>query len=324
MNQPRTVDDIVRNVRETVTEEKLAQLDAVARKLVDAENDMTNFLRAIRSREGTMFYMNTSGVKANSATLSLDVRVHGRNCGQVIWKGDEDRTFKPKNLRGLFSGCGGEELGYGLPWADSRVAAYLKKAVEKAERDGCPVNEASVQAGMIRSLCHDREQWSDQVLVTYPATSRQTTRGVPYQFPVPVSARGGITAPTGRGAGYTDLMTRKGRGQGSRLRVMELKAPGARDEGTALDQAVAYCAALECLLERGEWFGQLLGYADPHPPLEATAVVVNSDATRQTLRTRLDRLAESRASFPRLKLSVLLYQWDTRDCEFREVDELVG
>ena len=81
MNQPRTVDDIVRNVRETVTEEKLAQLDAVARKMVDAEGDVTGFLRTIRGRKGMMFYMNTSRVKAGSSSLSLDVRVHGVNCG---------------------------------------------------------------------------------------------------------------------------------------------------------------------------------------------------------------------------------------------------
>ena len=103
---------------------------------------------------------------------------------------------------------------------------------------------------------------------------------------------------------------------------MELKAPGARDEGTALDQAVAYCAALECLLERRECFGKLLGYANPRPPLEATAVVHHSDAARRTLKTRLDQLAESRASFPRLKLSVLLYQWAPQEGGFRVVEEL--
>ena len=108
------------------------------------------------------------------------------------------------------------------------------------------------------------------------------------------------------------------------MRVMELKAPKATDESTALDQAVAYCAALECLLERGEWFGQLLGYANPHPPLEATAVVSSSDAARKTLQTLLGQLAESQASVPRLRLSVLLYGWDPQEGVFRVMEELVG
>ena len=131
-------------------------------------------------------------------------------------------------------------------------------------------------------------------------------------------------SPTGRSAGHTDLLTRKGRGRSSRLRVLELKAPGAQDEGSALDQAVAYCAALECLLERGEGFGELLGFANPHPPLEATAVVEHSDEASRTLRKGLDRLAESRASFPRLRLSALLYEWKPQDRGFRVLEELEG
>jgi len=104
--------------------------------------------------------------------------------------------------------------------------------------------------------------------------------------------------------------------------VLELKAPGASDVGTALDQAVAYCAALQCLLERGEWFGKLLGYSNPQPPLEATAVVEDSDAARQTLRSCLDRLAASKTSFPRLELSALLYEWKPQESGFRVVEEL--
>jgi len=324
MSNPTTVDGIVQKVRETVTQEKLEQLDAVARKMVAAEGDVTAFLRAIRSRKAMLFYISTSKVRAGASTLSLDVRVHGVTCGRVVWKATGERTFKPVNHTGPFSECGGEALAGGLPWADSRVAGYVARAAEEAGRHGYPSNEAGVQAGMVRSFWDDRGHWPNQALVTYPATSRQSTRGVPCQFPVPVSARGGVTAPTRRSAGYTDLLTRKGRGRNSRLRVLELKAPGARDEGTALDQAVAYCAALECLLERGEWFGKLLGYANPRPPLEATAVVEQSDAARESLRACLDRLAESRAGFPRLKLSALLYEWEPQEGGFRVVEELVG
>ena len=107
MNQPRTVDDIVRKVRETVTEEKLVRLNAVARKLVDAEVHVTGFLRTIRGRKGMMFYMNTSSVKAGSSTLSLDVRVHGVNCGRVVLGGDNKRMFRPTNLSMPFADCGG-------------------------------------------------------------------------------------------------------------------------------------------------------------------------------------------------------------------------
>lgn len=69
MNQPTTVDDIVQKVRETATEQKLEQLDAVARKMVAAEADVAAFLRAIHSRRGMLFYMNSSAVGAPGSTL---------------------------------------------------------------------------------------------------------------------------------------------------------------------------------------------------------------------------------------------------------------
>ena len=160
---------------------------------------------------------------------------------------------------------------------------------------------------MIRSIRKDREDWRHQALVRYPA---RTNIGVPYQLPVPIRARGGAGALVGDGTGHTDLLTRKGLGRSSRLRVLEVKGPRAGDVSTALDQAVAYAAAVRFLMDRGVWYPRLLGYPNYTPPLEATAVVGDSAEARAEVEYALEGLSRSKGTFPNLRLSALFYHWE--------------
>ena len=306
MTRQTTVDDIVEQVRQAMEDEHLARLDDIARQMVDAESEVTDFLRTIRKRRHMMFYVNTSRIRERNPHLRLSVRVHGVQCGRVNLTGSQDRPFTPINHESVFSGCWEADTATHLPWTHPSVRIYLERAEEMARRGALGTQEAAVEAATIRSILKDRTQWRHQALVRYPA---RTNMGVPYQLPVPIKARGGAGALVGDGAGHTDLLTRKGLGRSSRLRVLELKGPRAEDVSTALDQAVTYAASLRIQMDRGEWYPRLLGYPKYTPPLEATAVVADSETARAEVGDALHSLNRSTDSFPKLRLSALFYRW---------------
>ena len=307
MSTRATVDDIVEQVRQGIEDGQLTRLDNIARRMVDAEPEATDFLRTIRKRRHMMFYVNTSSIRERNPRLQLSVRVHGVQCGQVQLTGSKDRPFTPLNHESVFSECWEDGDATSLPWTHPSVRRYLERAEEVAPTTPIATQEAAVEAATIRSIRKDRKQWRHQALVRYPA---RTNMGVPYQLPVPIKARGGVGGLVGGGAGHTDLLTRKGLGRSSRLRVLELKGPRAGDVSTALDQAVAYAAALRILMDQGEWYPRLLGYPNYTPPLEATAVVADSAKARAEIGDALESLSRSTANFPKLRLSALFYQWE--------------
>lgn len=307
MSTQATVDDVVEQVQEGIEDRQLARLDNIARLMVDAESEVTNFLRTIRKRRHMMFYVNASSIRARNPTFPLSVRVHGVQCGRVELTGSKDRSFTPLNRETVFPECWEANDATSLPWAHPSVRRYLERAEEVARTSAAATHEAAVQAATIRSIRKDRRQWRHQALVRYPA---RTNMGVPYQLPVPVRARGGAGALVGDGAGHTDLLTRKGLGRSSRLRVLELKRPTAGDVSTSLEQAVAYTAALRFLMDRGEWYPRLLGYPNYTPLLEATAVVGDSERARAEVADALEGLRRSTATFPELRLSALFYHWE--------------
>jgi len=307
MSTQATVDDIVEQVQKGIEDSQLARMDNIARRMVDAEPAVTNFLRTIRKRRHMMFYVNPSSIGEGNPRLQLSVRVHGVQCGRVELTGSKDRPFTPLNRESVFPGCWKANDATSLPWTHPSVRRYLERAEEVARTSAVATREAAVEAATIRSIRSDRRQWRHQALVRYPA---RTSLGVPYQLPVPIRARGGAGGLLGDGAGHTDLLTRKGLGRSSRLRVLELKGPRAGDVATSLDQAVAYATALRTLMNRGEWYPRLLGYPNYVPPLEATAVVADSERARAEVGDALDGLSRSMGTFPELRLSALFYRWE--------------
>ena len=307
MSTRATVDDVVEQVQQGIEDRQLTRLDNIARRLVDAETEVKTFLLTIKKHRHMMFYVNTSSIGERNPRLRLSVRVHGVQCGRVELTGSKDRPFTPLNHETVFPECWEASDTTSLPWTHPSVRRYLEQAEKVVRTSAFGTREAAVQAATIRSIRKDRKQWRYQALVRYPA---RTNKGVPYQLPVPIRARGEPGALVGDGAGHTDLLTRKGLGRSSRLRVLELKGPRAGDVSTALDQAVAYAAALRTLMDRGEWYPRLLGYPNYTPPLEATAVVADSEEARAEVGDALESLSRSTAAFPKIRLSALFYRWE--------------
>ena len=307
MSNRATVDEVVEQVQECIEKRQIDRLDSIARRLIDAEAEVTSFLGTIRKRRHMMFFLNTSSIGGRSPRLQLSARVHGVQCGSVDLRGSKDRPFTPLNHESVFAGCWEANEATSLPWTHPSVRSYLERAEKVARTSAFGTREAAVQAATIRSIRKNRKQWRHQALVRYPP---RTNKGAPYQLPVPIKARGTPGALLGAGAGHTDLLTRKGLGRSSRLRVLELKGPRAGDVSTSLEQGVAYAAALRTQMDRGEWYPRLLGYPNYTPPLEATAVVADSEEARAEVEAALEGLSRSTATFPKLRLSALFYRWE--------------
>jgi hypothetical protein len=303
MSKRPSVDDIVEQVQECIDDGQIDRMDSIAMRLVDAEAEVTRFLGDIRERRHMMFYFNTSSIGGGNSSISLSVRVHGIQCGQVELTGSKDRPFTPLNLE-IFQGCWEASDATSLQWTDRPVRRYLECAERVARTSGMATREAAVQAATIRSIKTSGE-WDFQALVAYPA---RTSMGLPYQLPVPIRARGGARALVGRGAGHIDLLTRVSQPE-HRLRVLELKRPTATDVSTSLEQAVAYAAALRIQMSQGTWYPRLIGYSNAPPPLEATAVVADTEEARAEIRDSLEGLIQSTERFRELSLSALFYRW---------------
>ena len=83
MSSEDTVDRIVTRVQQEVTAETLDQLDAVASRMVEAEGQVREFLRTIRSRPATMIYVGASKARLGKPDLVPSVRIDSVPCGKV-------------------------------------------------------------------------------------------------------------------------------------------------------------------------------------------------------------------------------------------------
>lgn len=307
MKRNRTVDDIVTQVHGVITQEKLDQLDAVAARMVAAQDEVGAFLQTIHQRPDTVFHISASRVKEKNPHITLSVRVHGVQAGEVRLTGSGERRFTPSKVESHFADCWEDPDVQSLPWRDPGVRRFLDAASRTVAAGELGSREAALEAATLRAI-QGGNDWRYQTPVLYPAGSG----GIPYQFPLPVRARDEVDAAGGTSAGYADILLRSGKGRSSRLRVLELKRPGAADAASALDQAVAYAAALNLLMERAPAYRTLLGYekfGDRIPPLEATAFVDDSPANMAALSDAIERLDRAKERLPRLRLSALLYRW---------------
>jgi hypothetical protein len=305
MTSGDSVDNIVDRVRTAATPDTLDQLDTVVTRMVAAEEEVRGFLRTIRSRPTTMFYIGASRVRARSPNLTLSVRIDGVECGQVKLTGSPERIFTPSNPR-YFGPCW-MDLEPRLPWGHPAVKRYVACVSEMTLSGPLGTREAALEAATLRSIRAGGAPWRHQAVVTYPVRG-----GIPYQFPLPASPRGGAGSAGSSGVGHSDILLRRGLGRSSRLRVLELKKPRAADVAASLGQAVAYAAAIDLLMRRGTAYRALLGYQNFTPPLEATAFVEDSPEARDALSDALAQLQRESTRLPGLRLSALFYRWEPR------------
>ena len=305
----QTTAEIVAKVHHLLTtgegRDRISELHRTVKILLRHADSVGKSLKLARSRSTATFYMNAS--KATAGRLRLSVRVGGVECGELrllneASNGGKQRIFTAANAS-RFPSCG-QTPASGLDWADKAVRQYLECA-SKVVRNPCAERslanrEAVIEADLLRAMTKRRREHRQDALaehqpVLYPL------RGLPFQFPMPIGAR---TFPTlGKGAGHIDVLARAGRG-GRRLRVFEVKGPNAPDVEHALNQAVAYCAALRFLLEESprpesEMLYKALGFRKTprcHPRVEAVAVVKDTQVNRIRISQAANSLLDSSLS----------------------------
>jgi hypothetical protein len=245
--------------------------------------------RLVRSRSTAVFHINASSATGRKSVVS--VRVGGVECGKLLLESNEtagtkQRIFIATNTS-RFSSCG-EIPKLGVDWADKAVREYLLRAAgvvrDSTVKKTLANREAIIEADLLRAMTKRRPGDRQDALMNHQPVL-YPLRGLPFQFPMPIGAR---NIPTlGEGAGHVDVLARAGRG-GRCLRIFEVKGPEANDVDHALNQAVAYCAAVRFLLTHSpraesELLYRVLGFRRHpahHPRVEAVAVVKDTPDNR--------------------------------------------
>jgi len=197
--------------------------------------------------------------------------------------------FAPKHIEQHFTGCWTTSKTR-LPWEHPEVRRYLQRASEMATalEGDLADRECGVEAALIQELRDGNLRHNAPIL--FPTKS-----GVPYQFPVPITARVAYGRP-GDGMRATStswrVMARVGR---AACVSSKSRSPTPTTRRTPLDQAVAYAAALDALLGRSSKYRMLCGYPQYPPKLEATAVVADDDAIRRDIAAARERLRNAAA-----------------------------
>ncbi len=278
------VDRVASLLRSTRGREELKRFNTLVVEVVESLPTLRVLRARLHQRASMQLYVNASNAKglASCRTVSLSVRVHGVECGIVTVAESNAPPFAPSNRR-LFGHCGFDDLA-GREWAHPTVARYIKAAASQIK--GRP--EAKIESALIREMKRPGGTWREQQPVCLA--------GLPLQVPLPVRASG---PDPELGDGHIDVLARVGRG-GKRLRVYELKAPKA-DASGALDQAVAYVAALKFVLVQqvptmAEAWWRLIGFrARPRrmPAFEAFACVADTPKNRKLMVAAIERLSSA-------------------------------
>jgi hypothetical protein len=250
-------------------------------------------------RSGIAFYSRVGALKSDR--LQVDVRIDGMSCGEVeLVPGRDERLFVPRNWKISFGGKRRD-------WKHPQVGEYLKKARSLVQGR---LREATVESALLVEMSKRRSKGKPVPLLWHQPVR---LAGLPFQFPLPISARGELQLPEGNTAGHADIVARAGHGGRTRLRVFEVKAWNALDIGHALEQAVAYCAALEYLLARfpAAYFSVFgFGGVPRKVTLDAVAFIPDTQAARRIARVAANRLAGGGTHFG---LSSQFFRWDGQD-----------
>jgi hypothetical protein len=157
--------------------------------------------------------------------------------------------------------------------------------------------EAEIEAALLVEVAKESSKSKPKPLLWHQPVK---LAGLPFQFPLPLSARGNPKVPGGNSAGHADVIAKARTAGKERVRIFELKKKGANDVDHALDQAVAYCAALDHLLRNyPTTYCPALGFGAPRKnlPLDAVAFVPDSKANRRLVRIGAERLADGDSPF---------------------------
>lgn len=300
--QRPTADELFKRVESLLRSEqgakKLKQLNQLVVRVVNSLPTLHELRARLRQRASMRLYVNLSSARelASRGSVRLSVRVHGIECGTVTVAVNGRRSFAPSNC-GLFGGCGFDDAAR-QEWSSPAVAEYIKAAENIAARGkGRP--EAEVESALIFKMKQPGGEWRGEQQPVCLA-------GLPFQLPLPVSASG---ADLKVGNGHIDVLARLGRG-GRGLRVYKLKAPKA-DASGALDQAVAYVAALKFVLAQkvaAEAWWRLIGFSSPprrKPAFEAFAFVADTPKNRNAMVAAKERLCS--ANKHGVKLGAMYY-----------------
>jgi hypothetical protein len=314
----RTAVEIVAKVHHLLTSReglgRISDLQRSVRTLLVNANKISIARRLVRSRSTAVFHINASS--ANGGQLVISVRVGGVECGKLLLgsnaaAGTKQRIFTATNPN-RFSSCG-EIPKPGVDWADKSVREYLVRAAaivrDATAKKTLANREAVIEADLLKAMTKRRPGDRQNALMNHQPVL-YPLRGLPFQFPMPIGAR---NIPTlGEGAGHVDVLARAGRG-GRCLRIFEVKGPEANDVDHALNQAVAYCAALRFLLTdspraESESLYRVLGFRRHpahHPRVEAVAVVKDTPENRHQV-SAAAKMLETGSSSP-FRLLALFY-----------------
>lgn len=299
----RTADDLVQCVESLLRSgpgaKALKRLNQLVVRVVESLPTLCVLRARLRQRASMQLYVNLSSAKesASRGSVQLSVRVHGIHCGTVTVAKDSAPSFVPSN-RTWIKNCGIDDVAE-QEWSSPAVAKYIKAAEAcAAQVKGRP--EAKVESAFILEMKGPRGEWRREQQPVCLA-------GLPLQLPLPVSASGPRPVPR---VGHIDVLARLGRG-GKRLRVYELKAPKA-GVSDALDQAVAYVAALRFVLNQEDeavkaWW-TMIGFSAPprrKPAFEAFAFVADTPKNRKAMVAAKERLCS--ANRHGVKLDAMYY-----------------
>lgn len=232
-----TVSEIVEEVtallKSPAGQAKIQQLNGHHDRVAQDREVILQEIRRVRraARRGPTevgFYGSVGALTRGEVTI--DVRIAGTSCGTIaLVPGKEERRFTARNFGDL--SCN---------WEDAAVLEYLEHAQPRVRRS----REASVEAALLVEMSKTEGATKPTPLLRHQPV--KLVKLLPFQFPLPISAREDVKIALGNRPGYADVLAR-GPG-GRKLRVFEVKTCRADDNGHALDQAVAYCAALEHLM----------------------------------------------------------------------------
>ena len=256
------------------------------RRLEVGEKLMSQTRRQFHQWEPLRVYISVTQAKSNLFSL----RFFGQKVAELFVK-DKNvalRLSKQHNKNNVkWFGCTLSSGDYDWSGQEAKeFRAYFKRlAVSSKGKPEVRIVEHRVESKFIQEMLKPSGKFGLSGLKIQPVLipgSRETGKGCPLQFPVPISAN---TGQPKKSKGNIDILARHlGRNNKTRLSVWELKRPNTYAH--AASQACIYAFTLRHILrhtKKGpEWY-KLLGYRSSIPKrLEIEAVVaVTSDQKKK-------------------------------------------
>jgi len=278
------VGEVVTNLSEPAGPARVRDMDDLVKRLNGAAEMLRRTRARLRARPGMSFAVNTT--QAQGETLKISVRVHGVDCGVVVFE-KAGRMFRPSgNFKKQWSSHMTISDQKTLEWGEAAVAEFVKACGCEANSRDYGGRESSIQELLFRAM---NEGGTKNILRGFRPV---LFGGVPIQIPLPVTPRS-RAEESGRHKGHIDVLARSH----GRLVVFEVKRPRLKEPSGALKQAVTYAAALDYLMSREEHraaYWQLFGSRrgkDHVPRFSAVAFLdVEGGASEEDLTAEIKEL----------------------------------